>query len=180
MSSCNVIMSCHHIMSSCAVIMSCHQFISSRAVIMSCHVIPCHHVMPSCHVIMISCHVSQPTSKTSCIPTRNLISTPGSILTSRTETSSLSRVVRDSWDPCSVPLSEGKVSCGGVFDLAVEQPQLFRKLPQNPPKLCNIIFIVRETSIYFHLLMLTYFSHCFYMKVLERISFLLLVSLARA
>ena len=30
---------------------------------------------------------------------------PGSILTSRTETSSLSRVVRDGWDPCSVPLS---------------------------------------------------------------------------
>ena len=24
-----------------------------------------------------------------------------------------------------------KVSCGGVFDLAVEQPQLFRKLPRN-------------------------------------------------
>ena len=24
-----------------------------------------------------------------------------------------------------------KVSCGGVFDLAVEQPQLFRKLPKN-------------------------------------------------
>ena len=23
------------------------------------------------------------------------------------------------------------VSCGGVFDLAVEQPQLFRKLPKN-------------------------------------------------
>ena len=30
---------------------------------------------------------------------------PGSILTSRTETSSLSRVVRDGWDPCSVPVS---------------------------------------------------------------------------
>ena len=30
---------------------------------------------------------------------------PGSILTSRTETSSLSQVVRDGWDPCSVPLS---------------------------------------------------------------------------
>ena len=30
---------------------------------------------------------------------------PGSILTSRTETSSPSRVVRDGWDPCSVPLS---------------------------------------------------------------------------
>ena len=34
----------------------------------------------------------------------------GSILTSRTETSSLSRVVRDGWDPCSVPLSGGKKS----------------------------------------------------------------------
>ena len=46
---------------------------------------------------------------------------PGSIQTSRTETSSLSRVVRDGWDPCCVPLSgEKKVSCGGVFDLAVE------------------------------------------------------------
>ena len=30
---------------------------------------------------------------------------PGSILTSKTETSSLSRVVRDGWDPCSAPLS---------------------------------------------------------------------------
>ena len=29
----------------------------------------------------------------------------GSNLTSRTETSSLSRVVRDGWDPCSEPLS---------------------------------------------------------------------------
>ena len=26
------------------------------------------------------------------------------------------------------------VSCGGVFDLAVEQPQLFRKLPKNKQK----------------------------------------------
>ena len=29
---------------------------------------------------------------------------PGSILTSRTETSSLLRVVKDGWDPCSEPL----------------------------------------------------------------------------
>ena len=35
---------------------------------------------------------------------------PGSILTSRTETSSLSRVVRDGWDPCSVPLKWVKKS----------------------------------------------------------------------
>ena len=34
----------------------------------------------------------------------------GSILTSRTEASSLSRVVRDGWDPCSVPLKWGKES----------------------------------------------------------------------
>ena len=34
---------------------------------------------------------------------------PGSILTSRTETSSLSRVVRDGWDPCSVPVSGYKI-----------------------------------------------------------------------
>ena len=60
---------------------------------------------------------------------------PGSILTSRTETSSLSRVVNDGWDRCSVTLSdEKKVSCCGVFDLAVEQPQLFRKLPQKKQK----------------------------------------------
>ena len=61
---------------------------------------------------------------------------PGSILTSRTETSSLSRVVRDSGDPCSVPLSGWKkVSSGLVFDKAVEQPQLlFRKLYQNKNK----------------------------------------------
>ena len=30
-----------------------------------------------------------------------------------------------------------KVSCGGVFDLAVEQPQLFRKLPKNKKKYVN-------------------------------------------
>ena len=53
---------------------------------------------------------------------------PGLILTSRTETSSLSRVDRDGWDPYPVPLSGGKKSRGGVFDLAVEQPQLFRKI----------------------------------------------------
>ena len=35
---------------------------------------------------------------------------PGSILTSRSETTSLSRVVRDGWDPCSVPLSGRKKS----------------------------------------------------------------------
>ena len=59
----------------------------------------------------------------------------GSILTSRTETSSLLRVVRDGWDPCSIPLSGGKkVSYGAVFDLAVEQPQLFKKLPENKHK----------------------------------------------
>ena len=71
---------------------------------------------------------------------------PGSILTSRTETSSLSRVVRDGWDPCSIPLSGGggNVSCGGVFDLAVEQPQLLRKLPKNKNK--------KQTQTgYFHL-----------------------------
>ena len=58
---------------------------------------------------------------------------PGSILTSRTETSSLSRVVRDGWDPCSLyrEVGEKKVSRGGVIDLAVEQPQLFRKLHKN-------------------------------------------------
>ena len=55
----------------------------------------------------------------------------GSILISRTETSSLSRVVRGGWDPCSVPLSGEKKACGGVFDLATEQPQVFRKLPKN-------------------------------------------------
>ena len=36
------------------------------------------------------------------------------------------------WSPWSVPLSgRKKVSCGGVFDMAVKQPQLFRKLHQN-------------------------------------------------
>ena len=33
------------------------------------------------------------------------LKSPGSILISRTETSSLSRVVRDGGDPCSVPLT---------------------------------------------------------------------------
>ena len=33
---------------------------------------------------------------------------PGSILTSRTETSSLSRVERDGWDPSSAPVSGAK------------------------------------------------------------------------
>ena len=38
-------------------------------------------------------------------------------------------------DPCSVPVVGKKiVSCGGVFDLAVEQPQLFRKQPENKNK----------------------------------------------
>ena len=60
---------------------------------------------------------------------------PGSILTSRTETGSLSRVVRDGWDPWSVPWSGWKkVSSGGVVDLAVEQPQLIRKLHKNKNK----------------------------------------------
>ena len=41
----------------------------------------------------------------------------GSILTSRTETSSLSRVVRDGGDPGTVPLSGlKKVQYGGVFE----------------------------------------------------------------
>ena len=60
---------------------------------------------------------------------------PGSNLTARTETSSLSRVVRVGWDPCSVLLSGGKkISCGGVIDLAVEQPQLFKKTTQKQKK----------------------------------------------
>ena len=60
------------------------------------------------------------------------LKSPGSILTSRTETSSLSRVVRAGWDPCSTgKWVKKKISCGWVFDLAVEQPQLFRKLPKN-------------------------------------------------
>ena len=54
-------------------------------------------------------------------------SKPGSILTSRTETSSLSRVVRDDGDPCSVPLSGWKnVSYSGVFDFAAEQPPVHK------------------------------------------------------
>ena len=45
-------------------------------------------------------------------------SNPGSILTSRTETSSASLVVRDGGDPCFVALSGyKKVSYGGFFDL---------------------------------------------------------------
>ena len=44
-----------------------------------------------------------------------------------TETNSLSHVVRDSGDPCSEPLIVWKkISVGGLFDLAVEQSQLFR------------------------------------------------------
>ena len=61
---------------------------------------------------------------------RSRVQIRGLILTirNRTETSSLSRV-RDGGDPCSVPFSAlKKVSNGGVFDLAVEQPQLLRKL----------------------------------------------------
>ena len=60
---------------------------------------------------------------------------PGSILTSRTETSSLSRVVRDGWDPCSVPVSGWKNSLlRRSLYLAAEQPQLFRKLSKNKNK----------------------------------------------
>ena len=47
---------------------------------------------------------------------------PGSILTSRTLTSSLSLVVRDGGDPFSSTVKwVKKVSHGGVFDLTVEQ-----------------------------------------------------------
>ena len=35
---------------------------------------------------------------------------------------------------CTVKVGEKKVSCGGVIDLAVEQPQLFRKLHKNQNK----------------------------------------------
>ena len=59
----------------------------------------------------------------------------GSILTYVTETSSLPRVVRDCGDPFSAPLSRKKVSCGGVFDLAVEQPQLFKNHTKTKKKL---------------------------------------------
>ena len=34
-----------------------------------------------------------------------------------------------------------KVSCGGVFDLAVEQPQLFRKLHKNKTNIGNLKII---------------------------------------
>ena len=40
-----------------------------------------------------------------------------------------------------------KVSCGGVFDLAVEQPQLFRKRHKNKNKQKNTI--TRFRNIYF-------------------------------
>ena len=52
---------------------------------------------------------------------------PGSILTSRTETSSLSRVVREGWDMLCTGKLVKKSLLRGVFDLAVEQPPLFRK-----------------------------------------------------
>ena len=57
---------------------------------------------------------------------RSRVRTPGSTLTSRIETNSQSRVVRDSGDPCSETLiGWKKVSVGGVFFLTAEQPQLF-------------------------------------------------------
>ena len=60
---------------------------------------------------------------------------PESILLSRTETSSPSRVVRADGFPCSVPLGGWKkVSYSGVFDSAVEQPQMFKKLLKHQKK----------------------------------------------
>ena len=60
---------------------------------------------------------------------------PGSILTSRTETSSLITSGQGWLGPMLCTIKRGeKVSCGGVFDLAIEQPQLFRKLPKNQHK----------------------------------------------
>ena len=56
---------------------------------------------------------------------------PGSILTSRTETNSLSRVL------CTGKWVKNIIACGGVFDLADEQPQLFRKLLKKKQKKTN-------------------------------------------
>ena len=55
---------------------------------------------------------------------------PGSILTSRIETSSLSRVVRDGWDPCSLPLSVEK-KYPAVESSTWPLNSLFRKLSKN-------------------------------------------------
>ena len=54
---------------------------------------------------------------------------PSLFLTSRTETNSLSQVVTDEGGKmlCTVKLVK-KDSHGGVFDMAVEQLELFRKL----------------------------------------------------
>ena len=59
----------------------------------------------------------------------------GSILTSTTD--SLSCTSSQGWlEPmlCTGKWVKKMASCGGVFDLAVEQPQLFRKLPKNKTK----------------------------------------------
>ena len=40
---------------------------------------------------------------------------------------------------CTVKVGEKEISCGGVIDLAVEQPQLFRKLHKN--KTQNIVLL---------------------------------------
>ena len=53
---------------------------------------------------------------------------PGLFFTSRTESSCLSRVVRVAGDPWSVPLSGWKILLRWSLRLAVEQPQLFRKV----------------------------------------------------
>ena len=81
---------------------------------------------------------------TDCGDRRLGFKSPGSILTSGTATNSLSRVVRDGWDPCPEPLSgRKKVSCGGIIDLAVEQPQLFRKQHKNKNKNKNSQAVAR-------------------------------------
>ena len=56
---------------------------------------------------------------------------PCSILTSRTETSSLSRVVRDGWDTCSVPV---KVKSSMAKSFPVEN-----LLPQNVDSIINYL-----------------------------------------
>ena len=77
---------------------------------------------------------------------------PGSILTSRTETNSVSRVVRDGWDKCSVPLSDEKKSH------AVESstwPLNSHNCSENYPKsktkqntICIILFIYNHLFKY--------------------------------
>ena len=83
----------------------------------------------------------------------------GSILTSRTETNSLSRVVRDGGYPCSVPLSgRKKSSTVETSTWPLNSHNFSIKLHQNKQKFTSFSYFVFNIS-YFEQLF-AYFVQC--------------------